>query len=66
MRATLNKFWNFEPKKVSVRVEGNPNQIYAKGIMPHDVYHECAKFLEVHIKKIGRLMTCLKTSIWQT
>ena len=37
-------FWNFGVKKVSVTIEGIPNQLFSNGILPTDIYEECERF----------------------
>ena len=37
-------FWNFCVKKVSVTIEGIPNQLFSNGILPTDIYEECERF----------------------
>ena len=37
-------FWNFCVKKVSVTIEGIPNQLFSNGIPPTDIYEECEHF----------------------
>ena len=37
-------FWNFGVKKVSVTIEGIPNQLFSNGILPTDIYDECVRF----------------------
>ena len=38
-------FWNLCVKKVSVTIEGIPNQLFSNGILPTDIYEECERFL---------------------
>ena len=37
-------FWNFNVKKISVTIEGIPNQLFSNGILPTDIYDECERF----------------------
>ena len=37
-------FWNFGVKKISVTIEGIPNQLFASGMLPTDIYDECVRF----------------------
>ena len=37
-------FWNFGVKKISVTIEGIPNQLFSNGILPTDIYDECERF----------------------
>ena len=37
-------FWNFNVSKISVTIEGIPNQLFSNGILPTDIYEECVRF----------------------
>jgi hypothetical protein len=38
------QFYNPKIKKVSITIEGKPNQIYASGLLPHQHWDEIVKF----------------------
>ena len=40
----MSKFYNPNIEKVSVTVEGKPNQVYAQGIRPFEQYDEICKY----------------------
>ena len=37
------KFYNLKIKKVSVNLDGNPNQLYSSGMLPHNYFEEIQK-----------------------
>ena len=50
------KFYNPKIQKVSVIVEGKPNQLYAQGMRSSEQYYETCKFLLKGCREITTLM----------